>query len=304
MCGIVVVVEPAGRINRARFDLAMHAIAHRGPDGEGMETVTLADGGEAAIGHRRLSVFDLSAAGRQPMAGTNGRWITYNGEIFNWPELRAELAADGYRFATQTDTEVVLAAYDKWGTDCVRRFNGFWAFVLYDPNGADGAPSFFLSRDHFGIKPLYYYRTADKLVVASEIRAIFEYLGVAPEPDRAMLARELVLHVSEDSAQTIYSGILELEPASNAIYEPRRGRIRTWRYWKPEPTNRFSGSESEAIDRFAELLEDSARIRLRADREVALQLSGGIDSSAIAVAISRNSGTNVRAFTSNFTEHH
>ena len=303
MCGVIAAFEPSGRVDRARFAAAMNAIAHRGPDGEGSELVTLADGGAWTMGHCRLSIFDLSDAGRQPMAGPGGRWISFNGEIFNWPELRAELSALGYSFKTQTDTEVILAAYDKWGPQCVTRFNGFWAFVLFDPKGNDGAPAVFLSRDRFGIKPLFYHLKNGRLVVASEIRAIFEYLGTAPEPDRAVLARELVLHLGEDTAQTIYSGILEIEPASNATFDPRNGRMRIWRYWKPDPENRFTGGEEEAVDRFGALLEESVRIRLRADREVALTLSGGVDSSAIAVAISRTSGAKVRAFTSHFPDH-
>lgn len=302
MCGIIAAFEPSSRIDTARFAAAMDAIAHRGPDGAGMEQIALPDRGVLALGHRRLSIFDLSEAGRQPMAGSGGRRIIFNGEIFNWPELRAELAAHGYSFTTQTDTEVILAAYDKWGPDCVKKFNGFWALVLFDPHG-DGGPTLFLSRDHFGIKPIFYWFKDGRLVVASEIRAIFEYLGIAPAPDRAALARELVLHLGEDRAQTIYSGVLRLEPASSAIFNPRDGQMRIWHYWKPNPQSRFSGTEEEAVDRFGALLEESVRIRLRADREVALTLSGGVDSSAIAVAISRNAGAKVRAFTSHFPDH-
>src|SRR6185437_6354235 len=119
MCGILAAFEPSGHLDRSRFGAAMDAIAHRGPDGSGTEFVSLPDGGALGLGHHRLSIFDLSEAGRQPMAGKNGRWIIFNGEIFNWHELRGELSALGYRFVTQTDTEVVLAAYDKWGPDCV-----------------------------------------------------------------------------------------------------------------------------------------------------------------------------------------
>jgi asparagine synthase (glutamine-hydrolysing) len=303
MCGIVVVANLVGSVDYPRFAEALNSLAHRGPDGEGTEFIALQGVDRVALGHRRLSIFDLSDAGRQPMSDARGRKITYNGEIFNWPELRQELRQLGHSFATQTDTEVILAAYDQWGADCVKRFNGFWALAIFDPGTAGGQPNLFLSRDHFGIKPLYYAIRDKGIVLASEIRAILTYLGERPSPDMEQLARELVLHTGEDSERTIYSGIMELEPAHSAVYEIATGQLRCWRFWQPDPANKFEGSEAEALDQFAYLLEDSVRIRLRADREVALTLSGGVDSSAIAVAVARATSAKVRAFTSHFPDH-
>ncbi len=299
MCGILAAVGFKRRwIDRRRFDHALEAIAHRGPDGTGTHYTLIEGGTEVVLGHRRLAVFDLSLAGHQPMEDGRGRTIVYNGEVFNWPELRNELEACGYMFRTGTDTEVILAAYDKWGPDCVNRFNGFWAIILLDRSA--GRPELFLSRDHFGIKPLYYRADHDFIFISSEISAINAYLNVNPKINIGELARHVVLHCAEDSERTIYEGVFELNPASSALVNLETGEMRQWRYWLPDRHSRFEGSHEAALEKFSELFEDAVHLRLRADREVALTLSGGIDSSAIAVAISRVGSMKVRAFTSHF----
>lgn len=301
MCGILAGVSFKGRIDRDRFEAALEALAHRGPDGAGTHYTSVTSTAEVALGHRRLAVFDLSSAGLQPMADTRGRTIIYNGEVFNWPELRQELEAFGYMFHTKTDTEVILAAYDKWGPDCVTRFDGFWAIVLLDQSPGK-PPQLFFSRDHFGIKPLYYRVDQDLILVSSEIGPINSYLGRDPEIDVQELARHVVLHCAEDSERTIYRGVFELNPASNILVDLESGALRQWTYWRPDRDQRFEGSQDAALEKFGELFENSVRLRLRADREVALTLSGGIDSSAIAVAINRIGNVSVRAFTSHFPD--
>jgi asparagine synthase (glutamine-hydrolysing) len=233
--------------------------------------------------------------------GREGLSVIFNGSIFNWPELRRELEDAGYRFVTQTDTEMLLAAYDKWGTDCVTRFNGFWAFTLLDTRPGQ-PPRLFVSRDRFGIKPLYFTINGSRAIFASEIGAISAYLAARPRIDLPELARHLVYQRSDDSGRTIYRDIDEFEPAHAAILDLLTCEWKCWRYWTPNRANRFEGDDAATLDRFIELFEDSVGIRLRADREVALTLSGGIDSSAIAVAISRSSGVRVRAFTSHFPD--
>jgi asparagine synthase (glutamine-hydrolysing) len=299
VCGILAIVTHKGPVAPQRVEHGLDAIAHRGPDGSGIH-IEPGGAGEVALAHRRLSIFDLSQAGAQPMHDVRGRKIVFNGSVFNWPEIRQELESHGYSFATQTDTEVILAAYDKWGPGCVTRFNGFWAFVLLDDGKRTGTPRLFISRDRFGIKPLYYSRQADATVFASEIGAISAYRGTAPRIDITELARQLVFQLGDDNDRTIYSGVQEFEPATNAFVDLASGEIKSWRYWTPSPENRFADDDEVVLDRFTELFEDAVRIRLRADREVALTLSGGIDSSAIAVAISRVSDVKVRAFTSHF----
>lgn len=299
MCGILAAVSYHGKIPENRLAAGMNALAHRGPDGEGARILALTNGGEVALAHRRLSIFDLSNAGAQPMADERGRLITFNGSIFNWPELRRELEGCGYRFSTQTDTEVILAAFDKWGPDCVTRFNGFWAFAILDKARETAPATLFLSRDRFGIKPLYYTADGYSAVFASEIGAINAFRNSNPEPDIEELTRQLVYQLGDDSERTIYRNIFELEPATNLLVDLRNGETRHWKYWSLAHTP-FEGDDAAALDRFTELFEDAVRIRLRADREVALTLSGGIDSSAIAVAASRVSDAKVRAFTSHF----
>jgi asparagine synthase (glutamine-hydrolysing) len=303
MCGILAVASLRTPIPAERLIAGLQAIAHRGPDGDGMLTRSLAGRGEIALAHRRLSIFDLSSAGAQPMSDARGHHITFNGSVFNWPELRAELEGHGYRFATQTDTEVILAAYDKWGADCVTRFNGFWAFAIYDEGHTTGHPVFFLSRDRFGIKPLYYETRDGATAFASEICALKEVLGTSSVPCLPELARQLVYQLGDDTDRTIYDGVRELEPSTNALLDLITGEMKAWRYWALSPTEHFEGDDAAALARFTELFEDAVRLRLRADREVALTLSGGVDSSAIAVAIGRVSDVKVRAFTSHFPDH-
>ena len=300
MCGILAIASYRAPVSPERLAAGLRSIAHRGPDGEGTLISPLAHGGEVAMAHRRLSIFDLSSAGAQPMTYW-GRSIVFNGSIFNWPELRSELEEQGYQFTTRTDTEVILAAYDRWGPDCVVRFNGFWAFVILDTERS-GGPALFCSRDRFGIKPLYYMSRADTIVIASEISPIYSYLGVAATIDVPELARQLVYRLGDDSDRTIYESVQELEPATNTLLDLCTGKIERWRYWTL-PEEKFVGSDKQALDRFTELFEDSVRLRLRADREVAMMLSGGIDSSAIAVAVSRVSNAKVRAFTSHYPNH-
>jgi len=300
MCGILAVASGTGPISRDAVARGLSAIAHRGPEGQDIAIRTTV-AGTAAMAHCRLSIFDLSDAGKQPMSDARARSIIFNGSIFNWPELRQELVAAGYDFFTETDTEVILAAYDKWGTDCVTRFNGFWSFVLLDEGGAE--PFLFFSRDRFGIKPLYFGLAGKQTILSSEIAGILAYLDERPNVDLPELARQIVFQLGDDSERTLYRNIYEVEPATSGTLGLRDGKMRRWRYWAlcDRP---FEGNDDDVLNRFTELFEDSVRIRLRADREVALTLSGGIDSSAIAIAISRASKVKVRAFTSHFPGRH
>jgi asparagine synthase (glutamine-hydrolysing) len=300
MCGILAIATYRGRVSPDGLRAGLEAIAHRGPDSAGTKLHTVGEG-EVALGHCRLSIFDLSAAGAQPMRYW-ARSIIFNGSIFNWPELRRELEGFGYSFATQTDTEVILAAYDKWGSDCVTRFNGFWAFAILDERRQGEAPALFLSRDRFGIKPLYFTARPDRFVLASEIKPIYASLHERPSINFPELSRQLVYRTSDDSDRTIYDAITELEPATSGYLDLSNGKLTQWRYWSLQPEARFEGTVEQALGRFSELFEDSVRIRLRADREVALMLSGGVDSSAIAVAISRTSSVKVRTFTSHYPD--
>jgi len=301
MCGIFSAISFSGDIDRKNFKTSLDKIAHRGPDDADMQFFSQ-KGGRVKIGfgHRRLSIFDLSRSGRQPMQDGHGYWLVFNGEIFNWPELRKELEAYGHCFHTETDSEVVLAAYRQWGDECVTRFNGFWAFLIFDSN----TQSIFASRDRFGIKPLYICRDDSGILLSSEIAPIWHYRKIKPSVNLQQLSRYLVLDLSHDSRETIYDGVEELEPGYNCKIDLASGSCVQVRYWElPINTCYSAASDDELLQEFSFLIEDSVRLRLRSDREVALTLSGGIDSSVIAVAASRISDTKIKAYTSHFSNH-
>lgn len=282
MCGIAgFIYKDLSRPAPTDAVIAMcDAIQHRGPDAASY----YADGA-VALGHRRLSILDLSDAGTQPMASHDRRYvIVFNGEIYNYLELRDELEQSGARFRTQTDTEVILEAYRAWGGDCVRRFNGMWAFALYDRDQR----CLFLSRDRLGIKPFYYLDTPDAFLFASEIKAI---LTVRPEqrtPHWGTVARFITTGVFADSPETFYTNVRSLMPGHNAIYRLDRGALTFQRYWTIEP-ERFADSwrGRDPVEYLRELLQSSVKLHMRSDVPVGTCLSGGVDSSTLVCLMAR-----------------
>jgi asparagine synthase (glutamine-hydrolysing) len=248
-------------------------LTHRGPDADG----TFAEPG-VALAFRRLAILDLSAAGNQPMAGGNGRYrLVHNGEIYNYRELRAELKPLGHVFHTGTDTEVVLAAYSQWGSACVRRFNGMWAFALWDSEER----RLFASRDRFGVKPFYYRHENGRLLFASEPRALLA-AGVAAKPNLPVIRDYLAQGYLDHTVETFFDGIVRLPPAHSLTFDARG--LRLDRYWKLESKDAPSG---DAEDEVRALIFDSIRLRLRSDVPVGTCLSGGLDSSAIVCVVDR-----------------
>jgi asparagine synthase (glutamine-hydrolysing) len=292
MCGISALVErvPSDRLSREIVAMTS-IIAHRGPDGEGFvsfdesNATTQLDGRRAqvSLGHRRLAIVDLSPTGHQPMAtGCERYWITYNGEIYNAQELRQELITLGHRFKGTSDTEVILYAYKEWGADCLRRFNGMFAFVLYDKSSR----YLFVARDRFGIKPLYIWRRSDgAFAFASEIKQFTKLEGWKASLNRQMAYDFLVWEAMDHTDATLFSGVSQLR--GGQYLEMQLGRAPSIVTWYDFPTTRFSGSFDEAAEIFRELLDDSVRLRLRADVAVGSCLSGGLDSSAIVCLASR-----------------
>ncbi|CAA7618762.1 Asparagine synthetase [Magnetospirillum sp. LM-5] len=274
MCGIWASVGLT--VSRAVID----AVAHRGPDGEGWrEAITPA--GQLVLGHRRLAIVDLSLDGAQPMTSSDGRYtVVYNGEIYNHPELRLELAAAGHRFNTCSDTEVLIAAYAQWGESCLNRFNGMFAFVLWD----SAEHRLFLARDRFGVKPLYLWQSPDGgLAVASEIKQFLALPGFATRLDHVAAYDFLTWGVFDHSARTMFAGVSQLRGGECATVSlassPPALQVRRW-YSLPRAGTLRLGPET-AIERFAELIDDSVALRLRSDVPVGACLSGGLDSSAI-----------------------
>ncbi|MHC5209590.1 MAG: asparagine synthase (glutamine-hydrolyzing) [Planctomycetota bacterium] len=280
MCGIAGITEQDADLVAAMAE----RLAHRGPDGEGLfhdEHVTL--------GHRRLSILDLSERGAQPMPfrrGDDEYVLICNGEIYNFRELRGELEELGARFRSQSDTEVVLAAYAHWGRDCVKRFNGMWAFALYDKSRR----TLFLSRDRFGKKPLYYARIGDTLVFASEIKALLLHPQLERKPNEAVIADYLYRTMATHTPETFFEGVHMLPAGHSAEFDLTTRRLAIERYYDLPIGNRPVPPEE-----ILEGLKRGVERRLVSDVPVSLSLSGGIDSSSIA-AILATTQEHVTAF--------
>lgn len=254
-------------------------LKHRGPDGEGTFIHT-----KIALGHRRLSIIDLSDNAKQPMHYLDRYVITFNGEIFNYIELREELKNAGYSFHTASDTEVLIAAYDMWGPECLRRFNGMWAFVLYDRK----YERVFIGRDRFGIKPLYYYSDSENFIFSSEIKALLVHPAVSPVPsiDYCLMFTELGSKewIAETAFQNVYR-FLQANYIECSCAELFDKPLNYKGYWQLNTNLSKEKFNRKKADRFSEqyryLLKDAVRLRLRADVKVGSALSGGIDSSSI-----------------------
>ncbi|MGJ3522809.1 asparagine synthase (glutamine-hydrolyzing) [Nitratidesulfovibrio sp. D1] len=290
MCGILGVVhrEPATRAPLGSADLAL--LAHRGPDGSG----TYADR-QALLGHTRLAIIDLTEAGRQPMVSPDGRYVvTFNGEIYNHIELRVELEALGECFVTHSDTEVLLSAYKVWGRDCVQRFRGMFAFALWD--AVDH--TLFLARDRCGEKPLFYWRDAGRIVFASELKALIPLLDKRPSLDPSMV--DLYLHYQYvPEPHTLLLGVHKLPPAHTMFLVDADWSAAPRRYWDVEDIAdnvRVPDSEADILAGIRDGLEDAVRMTLRADVPVAVALSGGIDSGAIAALAQKHYPEPMHAF--------
>ena len=294
MCAIAGIYSAAGRpVDLQMLEAMVRVQAHRGPDGEGYVLLdpsarekplaitgpgTPPAGGRYALGlgHRRLAIVDLSPLGHQPMATDDGRsWVTYNGEIYNHIELREELRAKGHRFRSSSDTEVLLAAYQEWGEACVTRFNGMFAFAIWD----GGRRRLFCARDRLGVKPFYYAWDGARFAFASEIKGLLPVLG-RPSPNQRAVFDYLEGACLDHSEDTFFEGIRQLPPAHTLIVED--DRLTMTRYWGlPEFAEGERLSSLEAAERFRHLFRDAVRLRLRSDVPIGTCLSGGLDSSSI-----------------------
>lgn len=272
MCGIAGYISRDGRLaDRSLIETMTCAISHRGPDGDGLHV-----DGPVALGHRRLAIIDLSEAAAQPMRDKRtDRTIVFNGEIYNYLELRSKLQAEKYCFETQSDTEVILAAYDRWGPACVERFNGMWALAIHDPR----QDTVFCSRDRFGVKPFYYLDTRESFSFGSEIRQLLP-LTAKRVANKQVLLDYLSFAVTERGDETFFAGIRRLPPGSNLIYHVPTGGYEIRRWYRVEPRSEPTG---DPITTWRELFTDAVRLRLRSDVRVGTCLSGGLDSSSVAV---------------------
>jgi asparagine synthase (glutamine-hydrolysing) len=292
MCGIVGILNLDGSpVDRSRLERMLASIAHRGPDASGTH---LEPG--VGLGHARLSIIDLSG-GQQPMANEDGSlWVTFNGEIFNYVELAQELAAAGHRFATRSDTEVILHAFEDHGPDCVQRFNGQWAWAVWDRRRR----RLVASRDRLGVRPLYYTRLGNTLLFASEVKALLAHGDVPLRLDPQGLD-QVFTYWSPIAPRTVFAGIYELPPGHHLVVDA--DGLRTERYWQltygDAPARADAG---ECAEQLLELLADATRLRLRSDVPVGAYLSGGLDSSVTAALVRRAVGPRLRTFSITFDD--
>jgi asparagine synthase (glutamine-hydrolysing) len=274
MCGITGYVSRRG-VSRDVVTAMADRIAHRGPDDRGIEVF---DG--VALGHRRLSIIDLSPAGHQPMVRDDA-WLVYNGEIYNYLELRQQLRANGHRFTSESDSEVLLAAYREWGHGMLSRLNGMFAFAIWDARTRE----LFCARDRLGVKPFYFWTGDDQFVFGSEIKALLAHPAVPRRPNPAIVYDYLAFKACDHTDETFYADITRL-PAAHYLVVGADGKITLRRWWDLAISEEVDASPQQKADmvaRFGELCRDAVRLRLRADVPVGTCLSGGLDSSAIAI---------------------
>lgn len=314
MCGLSGIFE-FGEAESVQLPYAVamaKAIRHRGPDDEGyvvfsnnkISQVFYGDDtphivrthhceaksvsgvefkSKATLAHRRLSIIDTTPGGHQPMPSADRRyWISYNGEVYNYIELREQLSSLGHSFSTDSDTEVILEAYIEWGAGCAERFNGDWALLIYDTHRNE----LFVSRDRFGIKPLYYYQDSTHIIFASEIKALLAHPSVKTAPNHDYLIRYLSQGATEWLEKTAFEGVNRFPFAHSALIKLNDGaNWRTVRYWELKintSRERFNPTVADSYSaKYLELLTDAVRLRLRADVSVGCALSGGLDSSSI-----------------------
>jgi len=294
MCGIAGIYQSRADVTCGNILPRMIAqLSHRGPDATSTYFT-----GDVGLGHTRLSIIDV-VGGRQPMSTPDGSLcITFNGEVFNYIELRHELNQRGHTFKTQSDTEVILHLYQEYGEDCVHRLNGQWAFAIWD----EANRKLFLSRDRLGIRPLFYHQAPGFFCFASEIKALFAHPGVPSEVDLHALDQLFTMWVTLPP-RTAFKNISELPPGHSLIIRDRN--IRVYRYWTPE----YSASSESPLSREKQLTEDlldllidATRIRLRSDVPVATYLSGGLDSTVITALIHALMGNKLRTFSVRFDD--
>jgi len=291
MCGIYGIANRDVEVDMNLLVRRRDSLTHRGPDDAGL---WISANNRVGLGHRRLAIIDLSPSGHQPMSNEDGRYVlVFNGEIYNFPALKCELQQQGYFFRTESDTEVILVAYQAWGESCLSRFNGMFAFVIYDQGGDVSPPSLFFARDRAGEKPFYYIHTNSTFQFASELKAL--------DHSRQINLHSLNHYLSlgyVPGNMCLFEGVKKLPPAHSGRLDLKTGNLEINRYWelpKNRPDSQLDGAQ--LARRAGELIEDSVRLRLVADVPVGVLLSGGLDSSLVVAAAAHVSSAPVETFT-------
>lgn len=294
MCGICGCISLRGEPVSAELVSGMAAaLRHRGPDAAGVHV-----DGPVGLGHTRLSIIDLVGGGQPMRLAGHNIWITYNGEIFNYLELREKLIGKGHQFSTRSDTEVILHMYQEYGEQCVERLNGQWAFAIWDGENR----RLFLSRDRLGVRPLYYTETAGHFYFASEIKSLFQAPGISRELDLTALDEIFTFWITLPP-NTAFRDVRQLPPGHSLILE--RGVLRIFPHWQFEPNagaNHDQVSEADLAQELLTILADATRIRLRSDVPVAAYLSGGLDSTVTAALARAAAGSRLKTFSIGFDD--
>src|SRR5438132_2041293 len=298
MCGISGIVNHGDDETLRRMTAVQ---AHRGPDDAGIWSRRFPDGSYMGLGSRRLAIIDLSPSGHMPMCNEDRSvWITYNGEIYNFQDLRCELQSKGHRFVSETDTEAILHLYEEEGEECVNRLNGMFAFAICDLRS--GRPKLFLARDHFGVKPFYYFHQGDRFAFASEIKGLLEVPGIDAELDPESLHQYLTFLWVPDP-ETMFRGIRKLPAGNYAIL--RNGRLNITRYWDlsfPGKNASFPRSEPDLCDELRWRFRNTVEAQMVSDVPIGAFLSAGLDSSSIVAMMSQATRQPVRTYTITFPE--
>jgi asparagine synthase (glutamine-hydrolysing) len=289
MCGICGIFDFKGApVERELLERMNDQIRHRGPDGDGFFVC-----GPVGLANRRLSIIDLAGGGQPQSNEDNSIQVVFNGEIYNFIELREELIKKGHLFKTRSDTEVIVHGYEEWGVDCTNRFNGIFAFAVWDSNRR----RLLLARDHLGVKPLYYARVGNRLIFGSEIKALLAEKACPREVDLEALSQLFTLRYVP-SPKTLFRGIEKLPPAHRMIVDSAGTKVE--RYWLKQPEIRTSINEGALTEEYQALVEDAVRLQMRSDVPVGLFLSSGIDSGALLAIMSKLTNQAVQTFTIGF----
>ncbi len=295
MCGIAGIISKKN-IALSHIKKMTDAIAHRGPNGDGH---WVNEYNTVLLGHRRLSIIDLSDKGNQPMQCMSRYTIIHNGEIYNYVEVKEYLVGKGYTFFSKTDTEVIVAAFDFWGKRCVQHFDGMFAFAIWD----NKEQQLFCARDRFGEKPFYYYEDDEHFVFASEMKALWA-IGIEKEVSKKMLLNYLTLGQVQnpsDKEVTYYENIYALAPAHYLLFELQPFKYKINQYWKLNKESKIDCSVEDAIEKIDFLLGSSIQKKLRSDVAIGTSLSGGLDSSTIAAYLASKK-INLKTFSATFPQ--
>ncbi|MDQ2730122.1 MAG: asparagine synthase (glutamine-hydrolyzing), partial [Armatimonadota bacterium] len=298
MCGIV------GSVNwgdTKTLDRMNEVQRHRGPDDQGLWEHHYPNGDYVGLGSRRLAILDLSPAGHMPMCNEDQTvWIAFNGEIYNFPELRQELISKGHTFRSNTDTEVIVHLYEEEGIDCARRLNGMFAFCICDLRQGSRSPRLFLARDHFGVKPLYYIHQGSRFAFASEVKSLTCLPGFCAEVDLEALDQYLTFLWVPDPL-TMFRGVLKIPAGHYALFE--NGHLEISQYWDlsfPPAGFSYASTEADLVEELRERFKKSVQGQMISDVPLGAFLSAGLDSTSIVAAMAGSTDRPVRTYTISF----